>query len=156
MARYRKVAGLFFCNFLGLVAWVHCIKITVHMAIDANAARERAKQESVAGQKAARKLTGDLRQKANQFKTRSGSLKNISATKRMRNGQLRAIAIKGPKHAYIQHYGFLGTKSNGVFQRLKATNFIVDAIGAGSIDKLATEISEIRAEEIVANIKIGR
>lgn len=126
------------------------------MAIDANAARERTKKESAAGQKAAQRLTGTLRQKANQFKTRTGALDKIKASKRMRNGSLRAIAIQGPKHAYIQHYGFVGTKSNGVFQRLKATNFIVDAIGAGSIDKLATQISEIRAEEVVANIKIGR
>tara|TARA_R100000935_G_C2840871_1_gene170897 strand:+ start:5770 stop:6147 length:378 start_codon:yes stop_codon:yes gene_type:complete len=123
------------------------------MAVDQNAERQRTKKESAAGTKAARTLRTDLRRAVSRFKEDTGTLKTIGASKRMRKGQLRGIAIKSPIYGYMNHYGYIGTKSNGVFQRLKATGFINDAIEKGSIETLATEISEIRAEEIVANFK---
>lgn len=117
------------------------------------AARERTRKEAAAGQKAARKFTGDLRRvQKKYFKDGPGKFDEISAAKRMRKGKLWAIAIKAPKYGYIQHYGFIGTKSNGVVQRLKATEFISEAVRGGAIDVLADEIGDIRALEVVANI----
>lgn len=123
------------------------------MSTDKSANREKTLKEAAAGTKAARKLRSDLRREAaSRFRKKTGALSKISASKRMRGGSLRAIAVKAPKHAYILHHGFIGTKSNGVFQRLEASNFLLEAIGAGSIDTLASEIAEIRAEEIVTNV----
>lgn len=115
-----------------------------------------AQLEREAGKKAARTLRKDLRQQvARRFTSRSGSLKKITATHRMKRGELQRIAIKAPKHGFIQHYGFEKRKNNGVFQRLKGTNFLNHAINKnGAIEKLADDISNIRGDEVVAKINL--
>lgn len=117
---------------------------------------KRTAQEKAAGSKAARAIRSDLRREAGRFTKRTGSLSRITASRRMRKGELRAIAIVSnnrESYPYMLNYGFVGTKSNGVSMRLEQTNWIGDAIlNNPAVETLATEISEARAEQVVANI----
>lgn len=73
---------------------------------------------------------------------------------RYNKGQLVRLAINGPKHLFIQNYGFEGVKSNGVNMRLKATNVVTSAIERSKVvDYLAEAISSYRADEIVVQLK---
>ena len=129
------------------------------MAVDKNAERERIKSEIFAAKTASKEFRGDLRNEVKRlYNSRSGALHRISAAPSIRKGELRGVRIIAPEHAYVHHYGFAGNrllkgkKLFSVFTRIKGTLFIEDAIRKGSIDKLADKISEIRADELVANI----
>lgn len=113
-------------------------------------------QEKKAGQAAARKLRSGLKSKATSvFDRLSGKLAKSTATARMKRGRLQRIAIVSPYYGFIQNYGFEKKKSNGVFQRLEATGWIANSIEESkSIENLASEISEIRGGEVVAQFKI--
>lgn len=112
--------------------------------------------EKKAGTKAARAIRSDLRREAGRFNEHTGVLKQITASRRMRKGELRAIAIVAAQrepHPFILNYGFVGTKKGGVRMRLEQSNWIGDAIlNNPAVDTLATEISEARADQVVANI----
>lgn len=129
------------------------------MAVDQNAERERIKAEIEAAKIASKSFRGDLRNEVQRhYNSRTGALHKISAAPSIRKGELRGVRIIAPTHAYVNHYGFQGNrllkgkKLFSVFTRVKGTLFIEDAIRKGSIDKLADNISEIRADELVANI----
>jgi hypothetical protein len=109
-------------------------------------------REREAGTKAARKLRQGLRKVTRrEFANRSGELRKITASKRMKRGELQRLVITAPKHAFVQHYGFSKRKRNGVYQRLKATNFLNKAIKeSNALEELATEITEIRGDEVMA------
>jgi hypothetical protein len=70
---------------------------------------------------------------------------------------LERITIFTPYYIYpILHVGFEGTKSNGVNARLKAREFIVDAVERGKIvEDLADIIGNQRAEVIINRINFG-
>lgn len=69
--------------------------------------------------------------------------------------RLQRITMKAPHYIFKQHYGFEGSKKNGVNIRLKATNVLNIAIEKGNIlNILATGIAEIRAEQVVTIIRI--
>lgn len=89
------------------------------------------------------------------FPSSSGEMKNNTDVKASFNkGQLVRLGISGPKHLYVQNYGFEGVKSNGINQRLKATNVVNNAIEeSGIVDFLSEALSEFRAEQIVALIR---
>ena len=89
------------------------------------------------------------------FPSSSGEMKNNTDVKASFNkGQLVRLGISGPKHLYVQNYGFEGVKSNGINQRLKATNVVNNAIEeSGVVDFLSEALSEFRAEQIVALIR---
>lgn len=85
--------------------------------------------------------TGELLEKSNVYST-------------LKNGQLTQLRITGPKHLFVQNYGFEGVKSNGINMRLKATDVVEKALATTNvIDFLATEISKARAEEIVIQLR---
>lgn len=70
---------------------------------------------------------------------------------------LERITIFTPYYIYpILHIGFEGTKSNGVNARLKAREFILDAVERGkAVEELADVIGNQRAEVIVKRINFG-
>jgi hypothetical protein len=74
-----------------------------------------------------------------------------------KNELLERITIFTPYYIYpILHIGFEGTKSNGIKTRLKARDFIVDAIEQGkAVEDLANIIGNQRAEVIINRINFG-
>ena len=74
-----------------------------------------------------------------------------------KNNLLDRITTFTPYYIYpILHVGFEGTKSNGVNARLKAREFIVDALERGkAVEELADIIGSQRAEVIVGRINFG-
>ena len=92
-------------------------------------------------------------------KTQKGSgLASKSTVKPIyKNDLLERITIFTPYYIYpILHVGFEGTKSNGINARLKAREFIIDAIENGKIvEELADMIGNQRAEVIVNRINFG-
>ncbi|UOX32434.1 hypothetical protein LXD69_10255 [Flavobacterium sediminilitoris] len=71
-----------------------------------------------------------------------------------KNELLDRITISTPYYIYpILHVGFEGSKKNGVNTRLKAREFLVDAIENGRlVEDLADVIGSSRAESIVSRI----
>ena len=74
-----------------------------------------------------------------------------------KNELLDRITIFTPYYIYpILHIGFEGTKKNGVNARLKAREFIMDALEQGkAVEELADVIGSQRAEVIVNRINFG-
>jgi hypothetical protein len=74
-----------------------------------------------------------------------------------KNELLDRITIFTPYYIYpILHIGFEGTKKNGVNARLKAREFIMDALEQGkAVEELADVIGNQRAEVIVNRINFG-
>jgi hypothetical protein len=89
-------------------------------------------------------------------KTNKGSgLANKSNVKAFyKNGLLDKLTIFTPYYIYpILHMGFEGSKKNGVNARLKAREFIIDAIENGRlVEDLADIVGNARAEAIVGRI----
>lgn len=71
-----------------------------------------------------------------------------------KNALLERITIFTPYYIYpILHIGFEGTKANGINARLKARDFMIDAIEKGKIvEDLADVIGRQRAEVIINKI----
>lgn len=71
-----------------------------------------------------------------------------------KSGLLERLTIFTPYYIYpILHIGFEGTKKNGVNQRLKAREFLVDAIENGRfVEDLADVVGANRAEAIMSKI----
>jgi hypothetical protein len=74
-----------------------------------------------------------------------------------KNELLERITIFTPYYIYpILHVGFEGTKANGINARLKAREFIIDAVERGkAVEELADIIGNQRAEVIVNRINFG-
>lgn len=99
------------------------------------------------------KLKGDLLSKiGSQLKEQSGeSKKSTDVRARFSGEELAKLVIRAPKYIFIQNYGFEGTKKNGVYMRLQAKRTIDQAIEDSQvIDYLADNISEVRADKVVA------
>lgn len=94
-----------------------------------------------------------------QSKTNKGSGLALKSTVKpfYKNQLLDRITIFTPYYIYpILHIGFEGTKTNGVNARLKAREFIIDAIERGkAVEELADIIGSQRAEVIVNRITFG-
>lgn len=113
--------------------------------------------EKQAGQKAAIVLRKSLKtQIRSLFETTQGNSELLKSTalSKMKGPELQRIAIQMPHYGFKQHFGFDGVKNNGVKMRLlSATNFLNDAINANNaLETLATEIAEIRGDEVISNI----
>lgn len=85
----------------------------------------------------------------------SGGMRlNTTVQPRFNKGQLVRLSVVGPKHLYIQNYGFEGVKSNGINMRLEETNVVNSAIkSSGVVDFLAQALGEARADEIVIKMR---
>ena len=92
-------------------------------------------------------------------KTQKGSgLASKSTVKPFyKNNLLERITIFTPYYIYpILHVGFEGTKANGINARLKARDFIIDAVERGkAVEDLADIIGNQRAEVIINRINFG-
>jgi hypothetical protein len=83
------------------------------------------------------------------------ALKIGGAGSRFKNNRLQRIVIQAPHYIFKQNYGFEGQKSNGVNQRLKATDVFSKAIEESNIlEKLADDLSELRMEQVIALTKL--
>ena len=111
--------------------------------------------EKKAGQNAARTLRRDLRKvlKASITSQTGQMIKSVGASVRMRYDALDAIVLKASKATFIQHYGFEGIKKNRVAMTLKSYGHF-DALfdKTNAIEKLATEVAELRGEEVETNV----
>ena len=115
---------------------------------------DSAKLEKQAGQKAARTIRRNLKLELAGLKDSGLQLKTIGTAVAMKFGQLNHITIKASTATFMQHHGFEGKKINGVRMRMKPFNHFNKVLEKGNVlEKLATEIGEIRAEEILSNIR---
>lgn len=115
-------------------------------------------REKQAGQKAALKLRKSLKSVTRSiFETTSGNSEILKSTvlSRMKGPELQRLVIKAPHYAFKQHFGFEGVRSNGVKLKLISNvGYLADAMQANNaLEDLATEIGEIRADEVISLIK---
>lgn len=90
------------------------------------------------------------------FTEKTGELKRKTFAKSYFNkdAQLTSLVLSGPKHLFVQNYGFEGVKKNSINMRLKATEIVEKALASSKvIDFLADEVSKVRAEEIVLEFR---
>ena len=85
---------------------------------------------------------------------RSGqALKAVGSRFVFKDNRLQRVTIKSNDYIFKQHYGFEGTKKNGVNMRLRATGVINLALqNTNVLETLADSIGEIRADQITAKI----
>ncbi|WP_340074566.1 hypothetical protein [Leptobacterium sp. I13] len=113
--------------------------------------------EKQAAQKATLKLRQSLRGVIKLgFETTQGNSELLRSTvlSKMKAGELQRLVIKMPHYGFKNHFGFEGVKSNGVKLRLHShVGFLNEAIHAtNALEALATEIGDIRADEVTAKI----
>lgn len=116
-------------------------------------------KEMAAGIRAAQQLQGALRGAiiSSGIETVAGTGEliktNAQAVKDKTTGQLDRIVIKSPRYGFMLNYGFEGIKSNGVAMAYPATDHLHTAIEQSNIlNNLASEIGNIRADEVIAHI----
>ena len=118
-----------------------------------------AQREKEITSQAVKKLRAAVRQAvASTSQSRTGeALKMANAGSRFKFGRLQRITMKAPYYTLMQNYGFEGQKSNGVNQRLIATDVFAKAIDSSNIlETLADEISEVRLDQVTALIKFKK
>jgi hypothetical protein len=101
-----------------------------------------------------RNLVSSIRSKTNKG---SGLALKSTVKPFYKNNLLERITIFTPYYIYpILHVGFEGTKANGINVRLKARDFIIDAVERGkAVEELADIIGNQRAEVIINRINFG-
>lgn len=101
-----------------------------------------------------RNLVASIRNKTNKG---SGLALKSTVKPFYKNNLLERITIFTPYYIYpILHVGFEGTKANRINARLKAREFIIDAVERGkAVEELADIIGNQRAEVIVNRITFG-
>lgn len=87
----------------------------------------------------------------------SGLALKSTVTPVYRNNELYSLMIKTPYYIYpILHYGFEGSKKEGINKRIAGRNMLNKAIQDGKlVQDLADRIGEVRAKEIVSRISFG-
>lgn len=109
--------------------------------------------EKQIAQQAKNKLHNAVMQNISRMFNSSGSsngLKTTEVKSRFNKGQLVRLSVSGPKHLYVQNYGFEGVKKNGINMRLEKTDVVNSAIeSSGVVEFLAQAIGDARADEVV-------
>jgi hypothetical protein len=116
-------------------------------------------REKQIASEAVKKLRGAVRQEiSNTSNQRTGeALKIGNAGSKFKFGRLQRIIIKAPYYIFMQNYGFEGKKSNGINQRLKATDVFEKALESSNIlENLADDISELRLDQVAALIQFKK
>lgn len=81
------------------------------------------------------------------------ALRSAGSRSVFKDERLQRITLRAPHYIFKQHYGFEGSKKNGVNMRLKPTGVLNIAIEqSGVMDSLADKIADIRASQIIASI----
>jgi hypothetical protein len=71
--------------------------------------------------------------------------------------RLDRITFIAPSHIFKQHFGFEGSKKNGVRMRLEETDVLNIALdNSGVMEELADNLTDLRAEEVVTAINFVR
>ncbi|KAA5532821.1 hypothetical protein [Paenimyroides baculatum] len=79
---------------------------------------------------------------------------NTTVKPRFNKGQMVRLSVVGPKHLYVQNYGFEGVKKNGINMRLEQTDVVNNAIESSNVvEFLAQAIGEARADEVIIQFK---
>lgn len=83
--------------------------------------------------------------------------KSASSRAVFKHERLQRVTLKAPHYIFKQHYGFEGTKSNGVNMRLRATDVLTIAVEkSGVLNTLADKIADIRGSQIIAAINFSK
>jgi hypothetical protein len=70
-----------------------------------------------------------------------------------KDNRLQRLTIRAPHYIFKQHYGFEGTKKNGINMRLKPTGVLNIAVDRSNIlETLADEIAQVRMSEVTSKI----
>lgn len=95
--------------------------------------------------------------KQNVKKGATGMALKSTARPFYKNGLLDKITLYTPYYIYpILHLGFEGTKKNGINYRVKARQFLSDAVENGKVvEDLATVIGDQRATAIMNRVAFG-
>lgn len=110
--------------------------------------------ENAAGQKAAATIRRNLKLELSSLKKTGVQLANTGVGTNMKFGQLDSITIKTTDATFKQHYGFEGTKSNGIRMNMKPYKHFDKVLSKGDVlTKLLNEIGEIRLTQVTRNIR---
>lgn len=109
--------------------------------------------EKKIGKEAATKLKAAFKTTLNQSLKITGESKKATVTAKYKQGRLDRLTFSAPRYIFIQNYGFEGTKKNGVYQRLKATDVLNKALDKSNVlDTLADSLADLRGEAVVTAI----
>lgn len=107
------------------------------------------------GKTAAKKLTSEMRtviRLSTEKRTGDAELTDVRA--KYKNERLQRLVIQAPHYVFKLHYGFEGTKKNGVYQMYKPYLFFNLALNRSKVlDTLADEISALRMEKVISQFK---
>lgn len=114
-------------------------------------------QEIKVGKQAARKLQRSLRSVIKQETNRRTGLmqksKITAKPDRYLKNHLDRLTISSPHYSFKLHYGFERVKANGELMKFTGTDHFNIALNqSNTLEDLATEISELRADEFVTKI----
>lgn len=113
--------------------------------------------EKKIGKEAADKLRDAFKQAIRDTINAKGPSLDATVTAKYKSERLDRLTFSAPHYIFKQHYGFEGTKKNGVNMRLAATNVLNIALAkSGVLDSLADNISNLRAEQVVTGINFIR
>lgn len=128
------------------------------MAVNNISAIERYNWEKKAAQKAAKSIASGLKSAIAQTTNPRTyfAQKSSTAAPKYKENRLTRISMRAPQYIFKQHYGFEGTKKNGVNMRLRGTDVINIALQkANALETLADELTEIRAEEVFTKLNFN-
>lgn len=114
--------------------------------------------EKQSGTDFSRRLSQNVRKSIqNLTNKRTGTALKSKVKPVFKAGFLHSLEIYTPYYIYpILHYGFEGSKKNGVAYRMKARNIITDALENGKFTQdLADAVGNQRAEAIVSRINFS-
>ncbi|MES2813237.1 MAG: hypothetical protein V4670_12255 [Bacteroidota bacterium] len=85
------------------------------------------------------------------------AFKLANSKSKFKDRRLQRITAEAPDYIFKQHYGFEGSKKNGVNMRLKATDVFNKALESSNVlETLATAISNVRADQVIAAINFSK
>jgi len=109
--------------------------------------------EKKIGKDAADKLRKAFRSELSKAVNVKGESKKATVAARYKYDRLNRLSFIAPHYIFKQHYGFEGTKKNGVNMHLKATDVLNKALqSSGVLDTLGDELANLRAEEVLTAI----
>lgn len=114
---------------------------------------ELKEKEKAVAQKATKAVRSALRNAISKTTERqTGTAENTVSSKAIfKKERLQRITISAQHYIFKQHFGFEGSKKNGVNMRLKATNVLNIALdNTNALEYLADSISDIRSEQVIS------
>lgn len=115
--------------------------------------------EKKAGTAARQKMERGLRYAIGRTLHKGKTGDALKATSRAvyKDNRLQRITMKAPHYVFKNHYGFEGTKKNGVKMRLLTRGILNIALDQSNVlETLATDIANIRADQAVLKINFER